>query len=135
MRNVLASIVPTLLAVALSMAWACSPPQAGGAIELDADDAGHRIELSRDRTLYISLASNPTTGYRWEVDALDEDVLRQVGEPEFEPQSRLVGAPGVEILHFQAVNTGRTTVKLVYRRSWEKDVEPLETYSVDVVVR
>ena len=135
MRKMPGFVVPTLLAVALNMASACSPPQVDGALKLDADDVGHRIELSRDRPLDISLASNPTTGYRWEVEELDEKVLRQVGKAEFEPRSRLVGAPGVETLHFQAVGTGQTAVRLVYRRSWEEDAEPLDTYSVGIVVQ
>ena len=104
-------------------------------VKLDAGDAGNQVELSRSQALDISLQSNPTTGYRWEVRDLNEKVLQQIGEPEFEPRSKLIGAPGVEILHFRAVGVGQTTLRLVYRRSWGKAVEPLETFSVKVVVR
>ncbi len=135
MREILAFVVPVVLSIMLSVASACSPPQQTSAISLSADDAGRRIELSKGHTLNISLASNPTTGYRWEAKDLDEEILRQIGEPEFESQSKLVGAPGVEILRFQAVGAGRTALNLVYRRSWEMNVQPLETYSVEVVVR
>jgi inhibitor of cysteine peptidase len=135
MSKMLALVVPALLSIVLSVASACSPPRETRAISLGAEDAGRRIELSKGHTLDVSLASNPTTGYRWEAKDLDEEILRQIGEPEFEPQSKLVGAPGVEVLRFQAVDAGRTTLNLVYRRSWETDVEPLETYSVEVLVR
>jgi inhibitor of cysteine peptidase len=128
-------VVPTLLLIVLSTALACSPPQAAGVTALDADDAGRRVELSKGQALDISLASNPTTGYRWEVKELDEAVLRQVGEPEFKAKSNLVGAPGVEILRFEAVGAGQTTLDLIYHRSWEKGVDPLEAYSVEVVVQ
>jgi len=104
-------------------------------VTLDIGDVGKQIELRSGHNLDVSLKANPTTGYRWEVEELDDNVLREVGEPAFKPQSKLVGAPGVEILHFQAVGEGQTTLKLIYHRSWEKDVEPLETYSVQVVVR
>lgn len=133
MRGVFALAVPALLLVVLGTA--CSPPQRARAVSLDARDAGRRVELEKGQTLDISLPSNPTTGYGWEVEELDHRVLRQVGESEFKPQSNLVGAPGVEILHFQPVGAGQTTLKLVYHRSWEKGVEPLETYSVEVVLR
>ncbi len=136
MRKVFAfAVVASLLLVALSMASACSPPQRARAVKLDVGDAGHRVELKTGQTLDISLEANPTTGYTWEAEGLDEHILQPVGEPEFKPQSNLIGAPGILALHFQAVGTGQTTLKLVYHRPWEKEVKPLETYSVEVVVR
>lgn len=136
MGRVLAPFVVSLVVlIALSAASACSPPPRPGPVALDASDAGHEVRLGSGQTLDISLASNPTTGYRWDVEALDGDVLKQVGEADYEPQSKLAGAPGVEILHFEAVGSGRTSLRLIYHRSWEKDVEPLETFSVEVVVQ
>ena len=104
-------------------------------IELDADDDGGQIELNTGQMLVISLEGNPTTGYTWEVAELDDQVLRQVGETEFKPESDAIGAGGVQTLRFETVNSGQTTLKLVYHRSWEADVEPAETFSVRVVVR
>jgi predicted secreted protein len=66
---------------------------------------------------------------------VDDQVLRQAGEPEFKPDSSAVGAGGVQNLRFEAVNSGQTALKLVYRRPWEVDVEPTETFSVQVTVR
>nr|HID14920.1 hypothetical protein [Anaerolineae bacterium] len=58
-----------------------------------------------------------------------------MGEPTFEPQSDLAGAPGTQTIRFEAVGTGQTTLRLVYHRPWEEDVEPEETFSIQVVVR
>lgn len=136
MRRVFTFVVaPGLLLLALAMAFACSPAQRAKTIKLDVSDAGHRVELKKGQRLEISLEANPTTGYEWEVEKLDEQILRPVGEPEFKPQSDLMGAPGVQTLHFQAVSAGQTTLRLMYHRRWEKGVEPLQTYSVEVVVR
>jgi len=136
MRKVFAFVaVPGLLLVALAMTSACRPLQAAKAIKLDVDDAGYRVELREGQALDVSLEANPTTGYAWEVEELDEGILRQLEEQEFEPQSDLIGAPGIQTLHFQAVGEGQTTLKLIYHRSWEKGVEPLKAYSVEVVVR
>jgi len=82
----------------------------------------------------ISLEGNPTTGYTWEVAEMDGGVLRQVGESEFEPESDAIGSGGVQILRFEPVNNGQTDLELVYHRSWE-DKEPVETFSIQVVVR
>jgi len=57
-----------------------------------------------------------------------------VGEVEFEPEDTgNVGVGGVQILRFEAVNSGQTSLDLVYHRSWE-DEKPLKTFSVQVVV-
>ena len=61
--------------------------------------------------------------------------MRQVGETEFKPESDAIGAGGVQTLRFETVNSGQTTLKLVYHRSWEADEEPSETFTVQVVVR
>jgi len=118
-----------LLLTALS---ACG---ASNEVKLDAGDAGSQVELKAGQTLVISLEGNPTTGYTWEVAELDEQVLRQIGQAEFKPESDAIGAGGVQTLRFETVNSGQTTLKLVYRRPWEEDVEPAETFSVQVVVR
>jgi inhibitor of cysteine peptidase len=85
--------------------------------------------------LVISLEGNPTTGYMWDVAELDDQVLRQIGETEFKPESDAIGAGGVQTLRFETVNSGQTTLKLVYHRPWEEGVEPLETFTIQVVVR
>jgi len=102
-------------------------------VRLSAKDEGRQIELSGDQLLVITLEANPSTGYRWEVEEVDEKVLRQVGEIEFQPESDLLGAPGKQILRFQVVGPGQTDLKLIYRRPWEKEVEPAREFSLQVI--
>jgi len=121
------------LLVALAVATGCRPQQE---VKASIDDDGREMQLKKGQPLVVTLEANPTTGYTWEVaEPLDEQVLRQAGEPEFKPESDLAGAGGVQILRFEAVNAGQTALKLAYRRSWEKDVEPLNTFSIQVIVR
>lgn len=131
MKKTLTAVV--LLSLLLAGTAGCAPPKE---VKVRADDNSRQIELRKGQTMVITLEANPTTGYTWEVEKpLDEGGLRQVGEPEFKPESDLIGAPGVQTLRFEAVNAGQTTLNLVYHRPWEEDVEPLETFSVQVVVR
>jgi len=104
-------------------------------VKLDAGNDGSQVELKAGQTLVVNLEGNPTTGYTWEATELDEQVLQQVGETEFKPDSDAIGAGGVQTLRFETVNSGQTTLNLVYRRPWEEDVEPAETFSVQVAVR
>ena len=120
-----------LISLLLAALTACG---SASEVNLDANDNGSQVELQSDQTLVISLEGNPTTGYTWEVAELDEGVLRQVGETEFESESDALGSGGVQILRFEAVNSGQTDLELVYHRSWE-DEEPVETFSVQVVLR
>jgi inhibitor of cysteine peptidase len=96
------------------------------------------VELAVGNVLIVTLESNPTTGYSWQISQIDDGVLRQEGSPQYipdSPDSDKVGSGGVEILRFKALATGETDVQLIYHRPWEEDVEPLETFSLQVIVR
>lgn len=126
------AIALLLVAVVLAAVSGCG---AKSALALEAKDNGRQIELEKGQTLAINLEGNPSTGYTWEMVESEDSILRQVGETEFEAESDLVGAPGTQTLRFQAVESGQTELKLVYHRPWETDVEPLETFTLQVTVR
>jgi len=138
------SILISLVLALLGLAAGCEPPgrdrpePAGagprGPVRLEIEDAGKTVELEKGQGLVVVLEGNLTTGYAWEVAEVDEQVL-QPGEITFKPQSDLEGAPGAFTIEFRAAGEGQTSLGLVYRRSWEKDVKPLETFTVQVVVR
>jgi len=110
-----------------------------GEVQLTAADNDSKVELKSGQVLSITLESNPTTGYTWEVvDTPGEQVMQQVGEIEFIPNRQgpgIVGSGGVQIIRFECVNAGQTVLKLVYHRPWETEVEPLETFSIHVAAR
>ena len=56
-----------------------------GEIRLDITDHGRQIEVEVNQTLVISLGSNPTTGFRWEVTEVEDLILQSMGEAEFQP--------------------------------------------------
>ena len=133
LNNRFSFVALLILLVALTVATGCRGQQE---VKASIGDDGREMQLKKGQTLVVTLEANPTTGYSWEVaEPLDEQVLRQAGEPEFKPESDLAGAGGVRILRFEAVNAGQTALKLVYHRPWEKEVEPAETFSVEVTVR
>jgi inhibitor of cysteine peptidase len=120
-----------MLGVVLLLAFSCAR---SGGLTLHAGDDGEQVEFQKGRTFSVSLAGNPTTGYTWEPVELDEQILRQVGEPVFTPDSDAIGASGAQILRFRAVGRGSTALRLVYHRPWE-EAEPERTFTVEVVVR
>lgn len=95
---------------------------------------GQTVTLEKGQQLVISLEGNPTTGYNWELVEFDAAILKQVGEPEYKSDSSLIGSGGVITITMEALETGKTNVKLIYHRSWETDVPPLEVYELFVEV-
>lgn len=131
MKGKLLALGLALILSALTLSG-CGPAKE---VKLDASANGRQVELQKGQTLVIPLESNPSTGYVWEVVELEESILRQMGEPEFQSESNLPGAGGTETWRFQATKAGQTALELVYHRPWEEGEEPLETFSLQVVVR
>jgi len=107
---------------------------AAHAFELTGQDSGRSISVPLTETLTVTLAGNPTTGYLWELTAVDREVLAMENEPVFTPDSSLTGGGGKNTFCFTPRKPGTTTLKLVYHRPWEKGVKPLQTFDLTVSV-
>ena len=102
-------------------------------VRLSAADGGRLVSLAEGQVLVISLEANPSAGYGWEPERVEQDILRQVREAEFQPESALLGSPGVQTLRLEAVGNGWTDLKLVYRRPWRSEA-PSGRFSLGVQV-
>jgi inhibitor of cysteine peptidase len=98
------------------------------------EDSGKQINLYRGQILVVSLEAQTSTGYTWEIAELDDLILKQEGEPEFQPSSGAIGAPGMQIFRFESIGSGDTDLKLIYHQPWMENVEPAKTFSVHVTV-
>lgn len=106
------------------------------AVQLTDADNTKDITLDLGTQLVITLPGNPSTGYSWEVKSVDGDILELVGEPQFvSDNTNVVGAGGQLSLTFEALKAGSTTLELVYLRSWEADIDPLQTFIIQVTVK
>lgn len=109
-------------------------PGVASSLELTIKENGRSFSIQQSETVTIMLAGNPTTGYRWEMAEVDQRVLTPEPEPAFVPDSALTGAGGLFTFRLHPIAQGTTRVKLIYRRSWEKSVPPVETFSVEIKV-
>ncbi len=118
------------------------------AVVLAAPSDAVRINLPTDRTIdlfvgqkvELTIAGNPTTGYKWSVASMPEGIT-EVGEavyiqdPADSPGGRrLVGVGGRFIFTFVGSKATEGSIKLVYTRPWEKDTPPIQTADVKVRV-
>ena len=120
--------------VLLILSGGCSVAE----VTLNASNDGGQQTLARGQAVVVTLDSNPTTGYSWAVADVDNNVLRQVGDPVYQTANsnpKVLGAGGAQIFRFEAASAGTTTLKMVYRRSWETGVAPIKTFTVQVTVR
>ena len=104
--------------------------------QLTGADNGKQITLQAGDVMTVTLESNPTTGYGWQVMEIDNTILVQNDDPEYKGSSNSggqVGAGGTETFRYKAVGTGTTTLEMGYLRPWES-VPPIETFSLQVVV-
>ena len=123
-----------LFAASLMIVLSLSARGSPAGTTLSEKDSGKTIELGVGDTLAVELEGNPTTGYLWEVASEDTTVLTLVKD-EYESDSDLAGSGGMFKFTFEAAAPGETTLLLVYRRPWEEDVDPIETFEVTVVVK
>jgi len=83
----------------------------------------------------VKLCSNPTTGFQWDYETTIENVLKEEDHDFEEPKDKgLVGAAGIEVWTFEAVEKGTTEVRMEYSQPWEGGLKAEWTYTVTVTV-
>ncbi|HXV46467.1 MAG TPA: SIMPL domain-containing protein [Nitrososphaera sp.] len=95
--------------------------------------ANTTVYTSTNEEFQVSLDSNPSTGYEWQVRSMDETIAKLVNDEYIPPESGLLGAGGRQVLTFEALEEGKTTIVLEYVRSWEPE-SPAGVYSVNVII-
>ena len=96
-------------------------------------DNGRTLELQLDSPFEVELEGNPTTGYSWQVVEMDTNVIRQTGEPVYEPSGDKPGSGGVYTFRFRTVADGESLLVLVYSRPFEPDKEPVKTFRLKII--
>jgi inhibitor of cysteine peptidase len=108
-------------------------------LRIDESYSGRTVKLVTGDALEISLAENPTTGYRWHyLDAAAESSppTCHLVKESYEPDSTgVVGAGGIHHWQFRAAEPGVCAIDLDYRRSWEKGASSGRTFRIRVEVR
>ncbi len=92
------------------------------------------LTAEKGSTVTIRVEGNPSTGYSWEASEISPNLTlidRHFEDTRKDPQ--LLGAPGMFVFTFKALEAGTGSVRLDYLRPWEK-VAPLksETYRIRI---
>jgi inhibitor of cysteine peptidase len=124
----------TLVLLMVAIALCAAGRQRGIAVRLTHADSGSTVTLHPGDTLEIVLPGNPTTGYTWEVKPGSEALLKQKGDPEFTPDSKALGSGGKMMMRFTVVAVGKGSLVLLYRRPFEPETRPLQSFGIRIVV-
>lgn len=126
-----------MFGLCLLLSACAGAPAAGGDPPPDAspDDGLVRpqgdapVTMRVGQVLEVALMANASTGYQWEIVSDGAPVLARTTGPATPPpmdtQPPMPGAPSIARWWFRAETPGEATVRLEYRRPWEK-VPPVE---------
>ncbi len=98
-------------------------------------DPAKPVRIPAGSEFTLTLESNRTTGYQWQLAGTPDETVVKLIESRYElPDTKLLGAGGREVWTFNAVGKGKTKISLKYVRPWEKDVPPVKEAVFTVVV-
>lgn len=103
-------------------------------LKLSIKDNGSAIKARQGDMIIVSLQENPTTGYRWAVDNLDEKILGFTNAEFTLDQKAAIGRGGIRNFIFQALGAGKVNLTLKLRRQWMGDASTIERYRVSINV-
>jgi len=132
-----------IVVAALLSLVACSSAAEQAQVSVDIDDfmeqkhISKEVEVAADGSLTVTLGSNQTTGFKWELaEITDESVLEYVDDEYVPPEDTgVVGAGGKEVWTFTALKKGTTEVSMEYGRPWEGGEKAEWTFVLTVVVK
>ena len=118
-----------------------SPQATPQQVSVDASYSGKEVELAVNGTLVVTLESNVTTGFRWELTSIADPSILEMVQSKYQATQipgqtqPLAGAGGKEIWTFSARKAGRTTIAMTYRRPWEAGTKTDKTFQLTVIIK
>ena len=132
-------MLASIIAVMSLCLFGCSSGGSAVPSEVSVDESydGKQVEIAADGTLTVTLESNQTTGFQWELTSIsDQNVLeKQSNTYEAPEDTGMVGAPGKEVWTFKALKKGTSTISMEYSRPWDDGEKGAETFTLNVVVK
>jgi inhibitor of cysteine peptidase len=97
-------------------------------------DNGRLVQVPRGSKVTVELEENPTTGFQWMVNGIDEIFLVPEGDAFLIGAQMGLGAGGVRRFFFRAKGTGCTSLSLINKRPWQSDHEAVATVKLAIQI-
>lgn len=114
---------------------------AAESVGIDATYDGKEISVSAGSQFTVTLESNPTTGFRWELAGITDKTVLEVVDSKYEPGEKagqkppVAGAGGTEVWTFKALKAGTAKLSMEYSRPWQGGEKGVQTFNLTVVVK
>lgn len=92
------------------------------------------ITVKKGQEFVQIFESNPTTGYGW-LAIFDTSLISLISQ-KYEPSSlspMIIGSSGKDIFTFKSLAKGTTTLKMLYKREWEKEPIKVREYIINII--
>ena len=104
-------------------------------IRLGIEDSGATTSAVVGDIISVRLAETATSGFRWTIDHVDDDVLRPAGDAVDLDAAHDRGAPGERTFEFEVVGHGLGDLRLKRWRDWLGDDSVVERFVVTIDTR
>jgi inhibitor of cysteine peptidase len=104
-------------------------------VTLTQADNGRSVEVRPGNVIVIQLAENPTTGFRWAVDQIDEQIVTIVRVDYTTAAGGGIGGGGARSFTLKAEHSGTMELRLKLWRDWEGESSVIERFTVTIQVR
>ena len=103
-------------------------------VRISASDNQKEIKAKTGEVIELTLDTQPSTGYAWQVVSLSG--VEVYGKSKVESHNDGITVGGVETIHlfFKTVKSGAGSIELAYVRSWEPKADAEKHYKVLVVI-
>ncbi|HLW34152.1 MAG TPA: protease inhibitor I42 family protein [Chthoniobacterales bacterium] len=95
-------------------------------------DNGALVEVSLGSKVTVELPENPTTGYQWAIDSVDEVFLVPQGDAFLVGKQMGLGSGGVRRFFFRAKGTGCTSLGFINKPPLQSDNESIGSFKLAV---
>ena len=125
-------LIVGLIATTIMTMSACS--SLPNNVSVDASSSGKRVEVFVGSSVIVTLDSNVTTGYSWDLKEISNPaVLEKTDNKYIAPTSNLMGAGGQEVWTFKALAPGTTNLNMEYSQPWAGGQKAARSFILTVV--
>jgi|SRR5215212_2526858 predicted secreted protein len=96
---------------------------------------GNKFEIGLGDTIRVILEELATTGYRWQIVFVDNEILSVLGSEYLPYPGNTIGGGGSRVFMFKAKSFGTTTIKFTLRRAWEPELFYIDNHHLQIIVK
>ncbi|QTA84250.1 protease inhibitor I42 family protein [Desulfonema magnum] len=104
-------------------------------IAITQSDHGKIFKANQGNLILIRVPENPSTGYCWEINTSDDQIIKFADSDFFMNLSTAIGGGGIRTFTFKAQSPGTAKLELKLRQEWDAKKSETERFEVTIEVQ